>query len=398
MAGRLVTPARVGQLFSRAHTRRWPERVLQRKSSEQGLAVSWVGTANARQPFTPPPYEQAGKQWTTGSIYYSTLVIAEAFGRTGTAEVVDLLQGVGDMYHPAYVVYEHGVPARVVLFNYISDPSGASTYNAVISLSDILKNTATPPTAEGPAPAPTPNTGPADPNAGAAANPGATDPNAGAAADPNADAADPNAGNAGGTPELNAGANTGAATDPNADTGVDPSTGAAPEADANAAKQPIKRTLKLTADRVYVRYLLASTVAEQYNITWAGQTMGYSFSSDGRLYAERKTEEYLCTDGVCVVPVPAPAIAVVFLTPEALNESTVPPEVTSTFQTTVIGSGTATIDTGAKATGNGFGPPRGVYGSTSRGKDKKKSGERAQVEFGLGLLALTVALWIARGV
>lgn len=38
------------------------------------------------------------------------------------------------MFTPAYAVYEGGNLARVALFNYMTDPSGANTYTATISI------------------------------------------------------------------------------------------------------------------------------------------------------------------------------------------------------------------------------------------------------------------------
>ncbi|BEJ01656.1 hypothetical protein CcaverHIS631_0603380 [Cutaneotrichosporon cavernicola] len=341
-------------------------------------ALMHVGGQNVYyNPFTPPPFNAIGKQWTTGSIYYSTLVVAEAFGRTATAQVIDLLPDGGDEFHPTYVVYENGAPSRVVLFNYVSDPSGASIYNAVISLSDLVRS-ASPPPATPPATdvAPsTPDDTASDPNQ--AADPPLTPP---ADADPNA-GTDPNAGaanNSPGTPDSNVAPNNEPATpQPNA---VNPNPAA-----SDAQPPPVKRA-QLGISSVFVRYLRAPSVSEQYNITWAGQTLGYSFASDGRLYGEVETHEFACTNGECVVPVPAPAIAIVFLSKEALYESTPDPQATATFATTRA-AGTQIIDLGAAvATGNGY-FPFNLYGA----------GTRAEVQLGVGLLALTAA-WMLSNV
>ncbi len=42
----------------------------------------------------------------------------------------------GNIYTPAYAIYENGVSMRVALFNYITDPSGASQYTVSISVKD----------------------------------------------------------------------------------------------------------------------------------------------------------------------------------------------------------------------------------------------------------------------
>ncbi len=274
------------------------------------------------------------------------------------------------MFHPAYAVYENGAPSRVVLFNYVSDQSGASTYNAVISLTDLVRSG--PIVVPGAASAPNMGASPStpddttleqtDPNAvtdPAAASVPAADPAATAAADPAA----------------------AAASDPAVPAASDPATAADPP----SAQTPPAKRAPLGVDTVYVRYLLAPTVAEQYNITWAGQTLGYSFASDGRMYGSAETHETACANGECVIPVPAPAIAVVFLSPDALYESTPEPQATQTYATTRA-VGTEIIDiAGVQATGNGY-FPAGLY----------SSGSRAEVQLGVGLLALTAAWMLAR--
>lgn len=71
---------------------------------------------------------------TTGPIYFAPLIIAEAFGSSGTAQVVDLNANSGNIYTPAYAIYEQGTIARVALFNYVTDSSGGSTYTASIAV------------------------------------------------------------------------------------------------------------------------------------------------------------------------------------------------------------------------------------------------------------------------
>jgi len=86
-------------------------------------------------PFTPPPTNLSKSfGWTTGSTYYSTLLIAEAFGQSGNSQIVDLVMNNNNSLTPGYAIYEGGNPARVVLFNYIDDPSGANDYTANIAI------------------------------------------------------------------------------------------------------------------------------------------------------------------------------------------------------------------------------------------------------------------------
>ena len=60
--------------------------------------------------------------------------MAETIGPTGTAQLVDLNANNGNLYTPAYAIYENGNIARIALFNYITDPTGGSTYTASISV------------------------------------------------------------------------------------------------------------------------------------------------------------------------------------------------------------------------------------------------------------------------
>lgn len=187
-----------------------------------------------------------------------------------------------NIYHPAYAIYEGDTPTRVVLFNYITDESGASDLQVTVNL---------------------------------------------------------------------AGAQI--------------------------------------AGTVNVRYLRASSVSEQYNITWAGQTMGNSFSSDGRLYGDLETIQIQCTDGNCVIPVPAPSIALVFLTSDALTESSINAEETLSYSTTIIGEGDATVAPGALATGNGQDPNKqGSNSKGSRGSDNAASSRASRL--GVTAMALVV--------
>ncbi|KAF7325829.1 Glyco-hydro-79C domain-containing protein [Mycena kentingensis (nom. inval.)] len=86
-------------------------------------------------PFTAPPTnETAFHQWTVGPMYYSALVVAEAIGNTNATQVQYLaLPGNSDST-PIYGLWENGVPKRVAIINYVDDPSGANTLNAVISI------------------------------------------------------------------------------------------------------------------------------------------------------------------------------------------------------------------------------------------------------------------------
>ncbi|EPQ55987.1 glycoside hydrolase family 79 protein [Gloeophyllum trabeum ATCC 11539] len=97
-------------------------------------ALLHVGGQNVYyNPFTPPPTNQSTfRQWTVGSTYYAALVTAEVFGSSNQSRIVDLGANNNNMYTPAYAIYENDAPSKVALFNYITDPTGATAYTAGI--------------------------------------------------------------------------------------------------------------------------------------------------------------------------------------------------------------------------------------------------------------------------
>ena len=238
-------------------------------------------------PFTPPPGgDPSYYEWTTGSIYYAALVVAETFGQSNASQIVDLEIDYGNIYHPAYAIYENGNPTRLVLFNYVSDPTGASDYQASVTLENAQ-----------------------------------------------------------------------------------------------------------ISSSVSVRYLRAPSVSEQFNITWAGQNMGTSFASDGKLKGTEQTVTVQCPNGECTIPVYAPSIALVFLTDDALTDSTPAPSATQTYATTIIGTGSATINPAVLETSNGENGPNGLMGSNSEGSisgagHRSLSGPTTGVIAGLSMLSI----------
>ncbi|KAF8651054.1 hypothetical protein AX16_004917 [Volvariella volvacea WC 439] len=99
-------------------------------------ALMHVGGQNVfYNPFTAPPTNTTRyNQWTVGAVYYSALVISEVFGPSNTSQIVDLMGNDGNPLTPQYAIYEHDRLARVALFNYIDDPSGANDYVATITV------------------------------------------------------------------------------------------------------------------------------------------------------------------------------------------------------------------------------------------------------------------------
>jgi hypothetical protein len=109
---------------------------LQMAYSNFSVAMFHIGGQNVSyNPFIPPPtVETFYHQWTVGPVYYAALAMAETLGPTNTAQVIDLFPNNASEFTPAYAIYENGVMARMALFNYMDDPSGANDYTATISV------------------------------------------------------------------------------------------------------------------------------------------------------------------------------------------------------------------------------------------------------------------------
>ena len=67
-------------------------------------------------------------------MYYVSLITAEVFGPSNASQIVDLSPNANNIYTPGYAIYENGNPTRMALFNFITDPSGFSNYNATFSI------------------------------------------------------------------------------------------------------------------------------------------------------------------------------------------------------------------------------------------------------------------------
>ncbi|KAG6329727.1 hypothetical protein ID866_9362 [Astraeus odoratus] len=260
-----------------------------------GAMLHVGGQNDYYNPFTPPPTNQSSyHQWTVGSVFYSSLLVAEALGSSGAAQLVDLTNSLASpsaasgslgtaMFTPVYAVYENGAPARLVVFNFVTDTSGSSTVQFQFGLSG----------------------------------------------------------------------------------------GSLPSS-------------------VQVKYLQASSVSDKSNITWAGQTFGSTFESDGRLQGTPSITAVNCdtSANTCTVALPAPCVALIFLTSSSFSESN--PGTTVTFATTTATNtyNTATIPPSVLATNNGMsGKERDQLASTSR-----ENGARAGTRGGAG--AVTVALFV----
>ncbi|KAH9929444.1 uncharacterized protein B0H18DRAFT_1153432 [Fomitopsis serialis] len=147
---------------------------------------------------------------------------------------------------------------------------------------------------------------------------------------------------------------------------------------------------------VQVKYLQAPSVSEHFNITWAGQTMGGQFASDGRLQGTQSIQTVTCDTSAnkCTITVPAPGLALVSFEP---SSSTSYP--THTFATTAVEATATKVDPSVVATSNGS-PGGGSHaGSTSRGKSQTSRGTGiapsllmlVAMLFGAGVLGRTYA-------
>jgi len=236
-------------------------------SNFTGAMLHVGGQSTFYNPFTPPPTNQSTfHQWTIGPVYYATLIVAEAFGKTNTSRIIDLQANADSAYTPAYAIYENDAIARLALFNYVTDPTGASDYVATFAVG---------------------------------------------------------------------GGSTGQAN--------------------------------LTPAQVKVKYLLAPSVSERSNITWANQTFGAAFETDGRPMGDMYIETVACnqTGNICQVTVPAPGFAMVFITDPDSDDTTN----AQTYSTTAYTKtrNTATVDPSVLATSNGHSGMEFGKGSTSPG-------------------------------
>ncbi|CEL63318.1 hypothetical protein RSOLAG1IB_05362 [Rhizoctonia solani AG-1 IB] len=125
----------------------WPCRLSPCCDSARATSHTvYVGSqGNYNNPFTLPPVNQPTTH--RGPVYYSALIVAELFGRSGEDRIMDLNANNGEEFTPGYVLYEDGKPTRVLLINYVDDPSGAHDIVARIQIGgrDTQQPTASPP-------------------------------------------------------------------------------------------------------------------------------------------------------------------------------------------------------------------------------------------------------------
>lgn len=95
-----------------------------------------LGGQNAfYNPFTAPPNNESSfHEWTVGAIYYSAIVLAEAFGKTNTSQIVDLSANAGNDLTPAYAIYEENVLSKIAVINYMDDPTQANALEVTVEV------------------------------------------------------------------------------------------------------------------------------------------------------------------------------------------------------------------------------------------------------------------------
>ncbi|KAF7307843.1 Glyco-hydro-79C domain-containing protein [Mycena kentingensis (nom. inval.)] len=112
---------------------------------------------------------------------------------------------------------------------------------------------------------------------------------------------------------------------------------------------------RTTPDTMKVKYLLADSVVQKGNYTWAGQTFGGFFESDGRPMGEEVIQDVPCDTNAktCTINVPAPGFALVFLSDDAGTETKGLPSTTFATTAKTKTRNTATVDPAVLATSNG---------------------------------------------
>ncbi|KAF8624071.1 hypothetical protein AX15_006082 [Amanita polypyramis BW_CC] len=110
---------------------------LQMAYANFSMALFHVGGQNdSYNPFTAPPRNQSSyHEWTIGPIYYAALVMAETLSNGSQVLDITTSANLSDQ-SPAYLIYENGSPARIALFNYVTDPSNGHNVNFTFSFDD----------------------------------------------------------------------------------------------------------------------------------------------------------------------------------------------------------------------------------------------------------------------
>ncbi|KAJ7289361.1 glycoside hydrolase family 79 protein [Mycena rebaudengoi] len=144
---------------------------------------------------------------------------------------------------------------------------------------------------------------------------------------------------------------------------------------------------------VKVKYLLAKTVVQKGGYTWAGQTFGGNFESDGRPMGTEDIKTVPCDAAAqtCTVTVPAPGFALVYLSGDPYSDAEAPAATYATTARTKTHN-TATVEPAVLATSNGNRAGNMALGGTSRPPSSARRNAPALATIVFGAVALGAAL------
>jgi hypothetical protein len=146
---------------------------------------------------------------------------------------------------------------------------------------------------------------------------------------------------------------------------------------------------------VQVKRLSADSVVQKGNYTWAGQTFGSFFESDGRPIGQEVIETVNCdtTAATCTINVPAPGFALVFLNSDAAAGDTAGTS-SMTYPTTALTKtkNTASVDPSVLATSNGFQMSEHELAGTSKPPNAAPRSAQASVVLAGVLIGAVVAM------
>ncbi|KAJ7181191.1 glycoside hydrolase family 79 protein [Mycena filopes] len=151
---------------------------------------------------------------------------------------------------------------------------------------------------------------------------------------------------------------------------------------------------------VKVKYLAATSVVQKGNFTWAGQTFGGLFESDGRPMGTEDVKTVQCDVGAqtCTIDVPAPGFALVFLTDDAFTEDKGAPSMTFATTARTKTHNTASVDPALLATSNGNRMADHDLAGTSKPPNAALRTAQTSLLLALGLVLGTVVAMLGRGV
>jgi hypothetical protein len=153
---------------------------------------------------------------------------------------------------------------------------------------------------------------------------------------------------------------------------------------------------------VQVKYFnsVSGSTGDKFNLTWAGQTMGDEFGSDGRLQGTEQIITVTCNNGMCNIPVKAPQFALVLL--DGTNPISNPAEATATFATSVqtkLSGATVYVPPSVLATSNGRGGAQELFnlGGPSSGKSQHSGAMALKAAVGTVLVGAITGVMLLSG-